>query len=138
MKHKTIRIKPGDHEHLRRMAQKQGRDMVDILAALVTEAEAGHIYKPLCGKARSHGTSRLSVPAELADKVNALKNKWGIYAPQVVTWLLGSADLVKPPDPMDTRARMEANRPTYERLIAIGDALERAGVTDEIAEEPYG
>lgn len=118
MLYSTIRIKVSDHEHLRRMAQKQGRDMVDILAVLVTEAEAGRIYKPLCGKIRSHGTSKLSAPAELANRVNALKSEWGVYAPQVVAWLLESADLVKPPDLMDTWARMGANRATYERIIA--------------------
>ena len=118
MRYKTIRVKPGDHAHLKRLAQERKCDMVDVLAALVAEVEAGRIYKPLCGKVRSQGTSRLSAPAELADKVNTLKDEWGVYAPQVVTWLLRHEAQTKPPDPMDTWARMEANRVTYEQLIA--------------------
>jgi len=55
--------------------------------------------------------------------VKALRLTWGVYDHQVVTWLLESAaDLVKRPNPMDTWARMEANRAEYERIIAEAGA----------------
>ena len=118
MKHKTLRIKASDHAHLQRLAQGRRYSMVDVLAALVAEAETGRIYPPLCAKVYGSNNVKLSVSAELSNRVNALKREWGIYAYQVVSWLLSNEDEIEQPNEMDVWAQMAANRTMYEQLIA--------------------
>ena len=123
MKHKTLRIKSSDHAHLRRLARGRRYSMVDVLTALVAEAERGTFFPPLCVKMRGSNNVKLSVPAELSNRVNALKREWDINAHQVISWLLSNEDEIERPNAMDTWAQMAANRTTYEQLIAEGVGL---------------
>ena len=122
MRYKTIRVKPGDAVHLGRLAEERKSTVIDILAALVAEAEAGRIYPPLCKRKRGGGSDKITVTPELGARVKVLREVWGLYDHQVVTWLLGHEAQTKPPNLMDTWARMEANRVTYEQLIAEAGA----------------
>jgi len=58
MRYKTVRVKPGDKIHLAILARQRRSTMIDTLAALVAQAEAGSIYPPLCEKRRSSMSNR--------------------------------------------------------------------------------
>lgn len=135
MRYRSIRVKPGDKAHLAQLAQERGCDIVDVLDALVAEAEAGRIYKPLCGRKKGRETVKVTVSMELGKRFGTIRDAWGVYSQQAVTWLLKSADLVKHPDPIDTWARMEKTRKLHEQLWAAAEAQGPQGTN---ANYPYG
>ncbi len=113
-----LKITPGDHEHLRRLAQERGCNMVDVLEALVEDVEAGRIYPLLSGRGRGNGSKQFGIRPAVARRVKALADAWGVYNHQVVTWLLDHAEKVEPQSPHDIWGDMAALKESYERMIA--------------------